>query len=162
MFLDFVLWISGTIYRNIWWLHIRSISSKIVLTSTALICVSVLISRTCSRRDDDVSMKISRQAIPAYGRLKKMMMIKWHCSWMFDQAESVPQHRPRSGCRTNVGYVELNGVGSRGSRRCLSAPNIPIIVASLHCWSIRSARGVNLGGGGKRPPPEFGVGDANV
>ena len=34
-----------------------------VLTSTALICVTVLISRTCSGRDDDdVSMKISRQA----------------------------------------------------------------------------------------------------
>ena len=63
MFLDFVLGISGTIYRNIWWLQIRSISSKTILTSTALICVSVLISRICSRRDDDdVSMKISRQA----------------------------------------------------------------------------------------------------
>ena len=44
-------------------LNAQASSLKTVLTSTALICVSVLISRTCSRRDDDdVSMKISRQA----------------------------------------------------------------------------------------------------
>ena len=78
MFLDFVLGISGTIYRNIWWLQIRSISSKTVLTSTALICVSVLISRTCSRREEMMMMCLWRtlDRLPAYGRLKMMMIIR--------------------------------------------------------------------------------------
>ena len=37
-----------------------------------------------------------------------------------------------------------------------------IVFLSFYCVVTIASRGVNLGDGGTRPPPEFGVGDANV